>query len=157
MSALNSHMIKSKGFTLIELLVVISIIGILIGLSIFGLEGARRSSRDAKRKADLELIRSGLEIYRSDCGIYPAPPLPWGGSLVGNDSLTSCSSNNSYISSVPKDPLDPVSTYSYANPNSTSYFLCASLEQAPSPAANPDDLSQCASCTTACNYVVKNP
>ena len=60
-----------KGFTLIELLVVISIIGILIAVSIFGLSGARESARDARRKSDLELIRSGLELYRADCNAYP--------------------------------------------------------------------------------------
>ena len=54
----------SCGFTLIELLVTISIIGILIGLSVFGLQGARQSARDAKRKADLDMrlrqVMSGL-------------------------------------------------------------------------------------------------
>ncbi|MCK4588676.1 prepilin-type N-terminal cleavage/methylation domain-containing protein, partial [Candidatus Woesebacteria bacterium] len=60
-----------KGFTLIELLVVISIIGILLALSIFGLQGARKSARDSKRKADIELIRSGIEIYKADCNVYP--------------------------------------------------------------------------------------
>jgi prepilin-type N-terminal cleavage/methylation domain-containing protein len=62
---------SNKAFTLIELLVVISIIGILTGLSIFGLQGAREASRDATRKAALEQIRSGLEIYKADCDSYP--------------------------------------------------------------------------------------
>ena len=48
---------KNKGFTLIELLVVISIVGILLGLSIFSLQNSKKSGRDAKRKSDLELIR----------------------------------------------------------------------------------------------------
>ena len=89
------------GFTLIELLVVISIIGILMAISLFGLQGARESSRDARRKSDLEMIRSGLEIYKSDCDIYPAT---LGTSLVGSGSPTSCSIANTYISSVPLDP-----------------------------------------------------
>lgn len=153
---MRNKLILNKGFTLIELLVVISIIGILIGLSIFGLEGARRSSRDAKRKADLELIRSGLEIYKSDCNVYPTS-LSFGNSLSGSGNPTSCSLTNSYISSIPLDPLSPASQYSYANPTTSTYYLCASLEQAPKPAANPTDLANCASCATACNYVVKNP
>lgn len=145
-----------RAFTLIELLVVISIIGILIGLSLIGLEGARRSSRDAKRKADLELIRSGLEIYRSDCNTYPAT-LTFGGSLIGTDNPSSCAKTNIYLSSIPNDNLYPGSSYSYARPTTYSYYLCATLEQPPIPAANPADLSNCLSCTSACNYVVKNP
>src|SRR5689334_22004949 len=94
----NSH--KNSGFTLIELLVVISIIAILVGLSIFGLQGARESSRDAKRKADLEQIRSGIEIYRADCNTYPVgsgnASSVLGSALMGDDSSTSCASTNTY-------------------------------------------------------------
>lgn len=144
---------------MVELLVVISIIGILIGLSIFGLQGARTASRDAKRKADLELIRSGLEIYKSDCDAYPAYPLPFGGSLVGSGAPASCAVTNEYISAIPKDPIDPVRNYSYTRPTTFNYYLCTALEQVPNPTANPADLVNCADCgsTASCNYVVKNP
>lgn len=142
-------MIK-KGFTLIELLVVISIIGIMISLSVFGLQGARLASRDAKRKADLEQIRSGLEIYKSDCNYYPTT---LSSPLVGTGDTSSCSSSNTYISSVPADPTDPTSSYAYSS-DGTTYTLCAALEQAPSPAL---DVTGCANCTTTCNYKVTNP
>ncbi len=140
-----------KGFTLIELLVVISIIGILMAISLFGMQGARESSRDARRKADLEMIRSGLEIYKSDCNIYPAS---LGSSLVGSGSPTSCSVTNTYISSIPKDPLDPNRLYPYSRPTTTTYVLCASLENPPSPAVN---VTGCGSCGVICNYKVTNP
>lgn len=117
---------KIAGFTLIELLVVISIIGILMAISLFGMQGARESSRDARRKSDLEMIRSGLEIYKSDCNIYPAS---LGSSLVGSGSPTSCAVANTYISSVPKDPLDPARVYTYTRLTTSTYTLCASLEQ----------------------------
>ncbi len=145
----------NSAFTLIELLVVISIIGILIALSIFGLQGARESSRDARRKADLELIRSGLEIYKSDCNSYPAPvngkvPSP----LTGNGSSTGCATTNTYIQAVPKDPLDPNRTYPYTLLPSGIYGICAALEQTPPPG---QFLANCGSCGVACNYAVGNP
>jgi general secretion pathway protein G len=143
-----------KGFTLIELLVVISIIGILLALSVFGLLGARLASRDAKRKSDLELIRSGLEIYKADCDSYPAT-LAQGGTLVGNGST--CSTDNTYITLVPSDPLTTsqyVYTATAVNGSDTKYTLCATLEQSPSPAM---DVTGCGNCITACNYKATNP
>lgn len=135
-----------RGFTLIELLVVISIIAILIALSVFGIQGARQSTRDARRKADLEQIRSGLEIYKADCGSYP---------LSLSTSLTGACPGpavNTYISSVPVDPLS-TSTYGYSG-TATTYTLCATLEQPPNP---PMDTTGCGGCTTSCNYKVTNP
>lgn len=143
------------GFTLVELLVVISIIGILIGISVFGLQGARTSSRDAKRKADLEQIRSGLEIYRADCNVYPST-LNLGSSVIlrGNDSTPSCLSTNIYISATPVDPTSPNARYVYSSSAGQTYNLCAALEQAPVPAMS---ISGCGSCTKTCNYKATNP
>ncbi len=138
------------GFTLIELLVVISIIGILIGISLFGMQGARESSRDARRKADLEMIRSGLEIYKSDCNIYPAS---LGTSLVGSGSPTSCAVSNTYISAVPADPLDSARSYRYARISTATYELCASLEQGGTTVT----CGGSSACGETCNYKVTNP
>lgn len=138
-----------KGFTLIELLVVISIIGILIGLSIFGLQGAREASRDSRRKSDLELIRSGLEIYKSDCNDYP-PTLS--SSLVGDGTPVSCAITNKYISQVPTDPIAPNSVYLYSS-DGTIYELCASLEKGTGTVT----CGGSSNCGTTCNYKVVNP
>lgn len=127
-----------KAFSLIELLVVISIIGILIGFSLIGLQGARASARDGKRKADLEVIRSGLEMYKSDCDIYPASLTS---PLVGSGSPASCAVTNTYIASVPKDPLDPDRVYTYTRTSTVTYTLCASLEKE----------------AGTCNYTLTNP
>lgn len=141
----------TSGFTLIELLVVISIVGILMALSLFGISNAREAARDSKRKADLELIRSGLEIYRSDCNDYPAS---LGTSLSGDGTPAACATTNTYISAVPKDPLDPNRRYPYSRPTTITYILCASLENPPSPAMG---VGGCGSCGTTCNYKVVNP
>ncbi len=149
---------KAKGFTLIELLVVISIIAILVGLSIFGLQGARESSRDAKRKADLEQIRSGIEIYRADCSTYPVGSGGvsgvLGSALTGDDSSTSCASTNTYINQVPSDPISPNNYYVYDS-SGTTYEICAALEQGNPSTVNCGGISSCGG--ASCNYKVVNP
>jgi type II secretion system protein G len=138
-----------KGFTLIELLVVISIIGILLALSIFGLQGARKSARDSKRKADIELIRSGIEIYKADCNVYPTS---LGTSLVGDGSTTSCSASNTYIAEVPEDQLSPTQSYRYWSDGIT-YEICASLEDG----TGTETCGGSSNCGATCNYKVINP
>lgn len=143
-----------RGFTLIELLIVITIIGIILALSIFGLQGARESARDGKRKADLEQIRSGLELYKADCNKYPSGSLTAGNDLRGDGSSTTCSTNNYYLTSIPGDP-NPGRLYPYTSSGTppTSYTLCASLEGVGSAQ------SGCGSCGTGftCNYKITNP
>lgn len=155
-----------RGFTLIELLVVISIIGILIGLSIFGLEGARVSARDAVRKADLEQIRSGLAMYKADCDSYPLSTSTDGNNafnlststeLTGDGKTDNCPSNNIYISSIPQDPLSSTQSYVYVS-DGTTYEICAELEQGGGGATNLCG-GGCASSlsSSVCNYEVTNP
>lgn len=60
-----------KGFTFIELLLVVTIIGLILSLSIGSYKNIQGSARDAKRKGDLEQLRSALEQYRSVNGSYP--------------------------------------------------------------------------------------
>ena len=54
------------GFTLIELLIVIVIIGILAAITVASFAQAQRKSRDAKRKSDLEIIISAINMEHSD-------------------------------------------------------------------------------------------
>jgi general secretion pathway protein G len=140
---------KETGFTLIELLVVISIMGILLALSVYGMQEARRASRDSKRRADIEQIRSALEMYRADCGQYP---LSIGASIIGNGG-PGCPVSNVYLSTVPSDPNSPDRSYSYSG-TQASYIICAALEQAPSPSM---DVTGCGNCGATCNYKVTNP
>ena len=63
---------NKSGFSLVELLIVFSLMGVLLSISLAALGSTRKSARDSKRKADLEQIRSALEMYRTDVGIYPS-------------------------------------------------------------------------------------
>lgn len=86
-----------RGFSLIELLVVIGIMGTLITILLPNFIGARQRGQDARRKLDLEQIRSALEQYRSVNGSYP-------------DLLSTLTSGTVYISTL---PTDPQAGYSY--------------------------------------------
>lgn len=144
-----------RGFTLIELLVVISIIGVLSAILLVALGGVRAGGRDARRRGDLEQIRSGLELFRSDCGKYPTS-LTFGGSLTGDGSPSQCATGNTYISAIPKDPQSAIYSYYYSG-TSTSYSLCAYLETTGAEAASGCGSNACGGSTTACNYKVTNP
>lgn len=133
---------KFKGFTLIEILVVFSLIGIIIGLSVTAYTNTRKTARDGKRKADLEQIRSALEIYRTDVGFYPTT-LNFGAPFFYEDDV--------YMSIVPNDPLFPTFTYVYSRLNPNSYKICAYLE------TGTGDVG-CGNCgAQPCNYKVTNP
>jgi len=142
---------RKSAFTLIELLITVAIMGILFSISIFALTSARSSGRDGKRQADLQSIASALEIYRSDCGVYPSPSSGRvSNPLTGSEAA--CAGNN-YMQEVPQDPQGGV--YLYARPTATSYELCAHLEGG-SGTETCGGSSNCGSGMT-CNYKIVSP
>ena len=136
----------TKAFTLVELLVAMAIMAVVMAAALVAYSGTRATARDGKRKADLETIRSALELYRSDAGGYPLAASYV--TLLGD-----------YISAVPRDPLDPARVYGYA-PQSCgaatcpTYTLCAAMEQVIVPAACGG--VSCGSGVT-CSYATTNP
>lgn len=136
------------GFTLVELIVVITIISLLAAFGLLtNYRAAQRRARDGKRKADLEQLRSALEIYRVDSGAYPsvASYSGLGGVLVSD-----------YIKSLPTDPAQTTKgyTYFYQRITASEYRLCAHLE-----AEDPGECSgiNCDGAGIPCNYEATNP
>ena len=166
---------STKGFTLIELLVAMAIIGIVVSITIFGLDAGRKNSRDLRRKTDLEYISSGMARFYADCGAYlsdssyddranaghPLTGIDW---IARDLGKSSCVSSNVYLQKIPLDPMSPQREYEYHavefNRNAswmvTKYVLCAALEDPPDPVM---DTSQCVGgCGSgvSCNYIIKS-
>lgn len=118
---------KQKGFTLIELLVVIAIIGILAGIVLVSLGGARANARDARRQADMRQIVTAMELCYNDsvCGgsgtaYLQSDPMP---TVIGT-----------FMTTVPQDPSG--GAYNWLNNTATGantdqdYCTYAILERA---------------------------
>jgi prepilin-type N-terminal cleavage/methylation domain-containing protein len=130
-----------RGFTLVELLVVIAIISILATLLLLQLGVARAKARDAKRIADVNQVRSALEMYYDDNASYLATNVMTGLSPtylvnVPNDPLAVCTAGtyNGVVSGA-------VNCYGYgyntaASP--TKFQIWAELEQKNTNALNSD-------------------
>jgi len=71
-----SSLRNKKAFTLIELLVVMAIIGVLVGMIVGMASFAQHKAFIAKLKAEMQLIRRGLESYRAEYGKYPVNATP---------------------------------------------------------------------------------
>lgn len=135
-----------KGFTLIEVLVAVTIIAVLVSIGVVSYGSVNKRSRDAKRKGDVEQMRSALEMYRADYGSYPDPS----GSLAWTDaSGLSATLVSTYVPAIPSDPLS-TQTYRYRAINLYSYCIGANLESEASitGTCNPE---------TGYNYGAKNP
>lgn len=91
----------ARGFTLVELLVVIAIISILATLLLLQLGIARAKARDAKRIADINQVRTALELWFDDNGSYRAT----------NDMAAL---KPSYLINIPHDPIVAGCTDTYA-------------------------------------------
>jgi prepilin-type N-terminal cleavage/methylation domain-containing protein len=85
-----------KGFTLVEIIIVVAIISLLAVLIIRALINQTNKANDAKRKADIQQIRTAFEEYYSDEECYPPETII---SNCGGSEL------KPYLNSIPCDPV----------------------------------------------------
>lgn len=141
---------RSEGFTLAEMLIVVSIITVLVTISLNSFNNQGRRARDDRRMADLEQIRSALEMFRlaSPTRVYPATLAP----LVTAGFLTV----------LPQDPFTNGNFQYYyrAGAGNAIYSLCARTEVAtggPDCTAAGEDCGTQAGPQATCTYQVTNP
>jgi type II secretion system protein G len=145
---------SKKGFTLIELLVVIAIIGILSSVVLASLSTARAKSRDARRIADIDQVRTALEIYNDSFGAYPGNGSGSAGlqSFVAGVTTGVGAISPTFMSRLPGDPTtgafyyycpqiartDTTCNATNASASSTFYILAANLERTDNAALKTD-------------------
>lgn len=130
---------KKNGFTFIELLVSVSIIMVLMTIGIVAYNNVGKSSRDAKRKSDIETVKQAMALYRSDVGSYPTG-LNYAAVaqiLVTNNYLPAPYPNDPLVSLDVLSPFAKVldiqayaaayNPYRY-NGSSTAFCICADVE-----------------------------
>ena len=114
------------GFTLIELLVVMTIIGLLSTIATVNYSSSRMKARNATRLADMDSIRTALELYYATNDGYPGDNTPAPGGLVlgraGAKELTSDGFSDKvngeiYLESVPSNPQGGGADYLYYSLN----------------------------------------
>lgn len=101
---------NSRGFTLIELTIVVTIIALLSSIVLVSLGESRQKARDANRLADMQQLRTALELYHSNTEVYPGDigttyATPGTCGVTGTLSLSTVLGSE-YIPSIPTDPLN---------------------------------------------------
>lgn len=140
---------NKKGFTLIELLVVLTVIGILATLIVANFSSSRSRARDARRKSELQQLKTALRLYYNDfqryptsnsgeimgCGSGGAWRCAWGSEFLGREE---------YMKRIPLDPLNTGTyTYDYEQTDSGQGFRIEATLENPADVDLADSQARC--------------
>jgi prepilin-type N-terminal cleavage/methylation domain-containing protein len=112
-----------RGFTLIELLVVIAIIGVLAGIVLVSLSGARNKAKDARIQADLTQVRSIAELIYDESSPNSYASL----CTTENRISTSSATYGSQLNTIVNDIYAQGGEYPVCYATSTNYCVSAKL------------------------------
>lgn len=117
---------KHGAFTLVELLIVIIIIAVLAAIAIPKFANQSNRSKESALRAELSLLRNGVEVFKQDCGSYPATlndlvatsaPANGKDSNGNSKAITSTDYKGPYVNKVNVDPVGGAAfTYSTTSP-----------------------------------------
>jgi general secretion pathway protein G len=105
---------KKKGFTLVELLIVVIIIAVLAAIAIPKFVNSSLRSKEASLRGELKLLRDAVELFKNDCGCYPASTAGLTATTAPTTGLTATAATYTivtsnwrgpYISSIDNDPV----------------------------------------------------
>jgi prepilin-type N-terminal cleavage/methylation domain-containing protein len=135
---------NKSGFSFIELLVTVTIVAVLMVGAVVSYRTSTAKARDSKRIGDMEQIRTALDMYRADYGIYPA---------VASGEPSGLTPD--YISAYPEGPQGD--TYLYSQPIADyTYQIYGHLDNPPTGQICTAS-GNCPDADHLCNYCVKNP
>ncbi|MBI3261438.1 type II secretion system protein [Candidatus Berkelbacteria bacterium] len=103
---------SKRSFTLVEVLVVAGIIGVISSVAVLNFSRFRARSRDQKRKADLLLVQTALELHFATNRTYPIPTTCGGAPVTPSGGVYYCFDPTNYVPTlapqfIPVLPVDP--------------------------------------------------